>query len=652
MENVLLASELVKNYHKESISPRCLMKIDISKAFDSVQWDFVLKILEAIEVPANFIQWIRLCITTPSFSVQVNGELAGYFQSKRGLRQGCSFSPYLFVLCMNVLSHKINKAAKEKKFHYHPRCQSLSLTHLCFADDLMVFVEGTKISIEGALAVFEGFTKWSGLSISIEKSTVYMVGVSVEDRRSILVNFPFAEGTLPVRYLGLPLMTQAMGKQDYMPLVERVRSKISGWTCRFLSYAGRLQLVKAVLMSIVNFWVTVFRLPSKCIKEIEQLCASFLWTGPDLKHTGAKVAWRDICKLKSEGGLGIRALKEVNIICGLKLIWRMISGDSLWGKWIKNNLLKKRSFWEIKSNTQMGSWMWRKMLKIREIAKNFYRMEIGNGRHVSFWYDKWSDKGVLIDLLGDRGFIAMGIKKEETVEDVILRNRRSKKHQWEVLNEIEKELAMVKERYCPELKDQSTWRMSSGFRTSFSTSETWMILREKHNHCSWTKGVWFPMATPKFAFMVWLAMLDRLSTMDRISKWCQSVDTTCVLCKNAIETRTHLFFACAYSVQLWEHLVLGILGSDYTNDWSAIVQLISGSIPCRKKTFCVKYAFQIAVYAIWRERNRLKHGKPVLPISILKKLTEKGVRNKLSLVKMGRKKNMEDILQFWFHARM
>lgn len=64
--------------------------------------------------------------------------------------------PYLFVLCMNVLSLKIDKAVMEKKFQFHPRCKALSLTHLCFADDLMVFVEGSKRSIEGTLFVFWG----------------------------------------------------------------------------------------------------------------------------------------------------------------------------------------------------------------------------------------------------------------------------------------------------------------------------------------------------------------------------------------------------------------------------------------------------------------------------------------------------------------
>lgn len=309
MENVLLASELVKDYHKETVSQRCVMKNDISKAFDSVQWSFVIKSLRVLGFPERFIHWINLCISTPSFSVQVNGDLAGYFQSSRGLRQGCSLSPYLFVLCMNVLSWKINKAAAERKFNFHPGCQKLAITHLCFADDLMLFVKGTKESVQGALSVFEEFEVWSGLSINLEKSTIYMAGVSVAEKQSILTNFKFAEGVLPVRYLGLPLMKKAMSKKDYLPLLEQIRSKIGSWTYRFLSYVGKLQLINSVLISIINFWISVFFLPNCCIKEVEQICSTFLWTGPVLKATNGKVSWKEICSTKSEGGLGIRNIK-------------------------------------------------------------------------------------------------------------------------------------------------------------------------------------------------------------------------------------------------------------------------------------------------------------------------------------------------------
>lgn len=109
------------------------------------------------------------------------------------------------------------------------------------------------------------------------------------------------------------------------------------------------------------------------------MCSAFLWSGPELKSTGAKVAWTDVCTVKSEGGLGIRALKEVNKVYGLKLIWRMLSDESLWGKWIRVNLLKKKTFWKVNMKTQTRSWMWRKMLKLRDFAKSFYRKEVGNG---------------------------------------------------------------------------------------------------------------------------------------------------------------------------------------------------------------------------------------------------------------------------------
>ena len=422
---------------------------------------------------------------------------------------------------MNVLSHKLDKAVRDKKFKFHPRCKSISLTHLCFADDLMVFIEGTKESIEGALSVFDGFAKCSGLSISIEKSTIYMAGVSRDERSRVLKDFPFAEGALPVRYLGLPLMTKVMNKQDYLPLLERIRCKINSWTCRFLSYAGRLQLIKVVLMSIVNFWAAVFRLPSKCMKDVECLCASFLWSGPVLKSAGAKVAWKDIRTMESEGGLEIRVLKEVNMVYGLKLIWRLLSGDSLWGKWIKSYLLKKKCFWEVKLNTQAGSWMWRKMLKLRDVAKTFCKKEVGNGRHVSFWFDNWSAKGVLFDTLGEHGIIAMGIRRDATVEEAVMSRRRRRRHRTEALNEVEAVMTEVKEKMRQNIMDVTLWRMKTGFKSTFSSYETWLLVRESHAQCSWARGVWFSMATPKFAFMTWLAMLDRLSTMDRVSKWFQ-----------------------------------------------------------------------------------------------------------------------------------
>ncbi|XP_010412668.1 PREDICTED: uncharacterized protein LOC104699001 [Camelina sativa] len=158
IENVLLAAELVKDYHKDSISHWCAIKIDISKAFDFVQWAFLRNVLAALDLPHEFIHWLMLCITTAPFSVQVNGELAGFFNSYRGLRM-------------------LDKEAGGK-FGYHPHSQNLGLTHMSFADDLMILSDGKVRSTKGIVEVFDSFARRSCLKISMEKSTIYLGGLS------------------------------------------------------------------------------------------------------------------------------------------------------------------------------------------------------------------------------------------------------------------------------------------------------------------------------------------------------------------------------------------------------------------------------------------------------------------------------------------
>ncbi|KAG7543362.1 Reverse transcriptase domain [Arabidopsis thaliana x Arabidopsis arenosa] len=141
LENVHLAAELVKDYHKDTLSPRSAIKFDISKSFDTVQWPFIVGIFRALGFPDLFINWIYVCISTAYFSVVVNGELEGFFASHRGVRQGCFLSPYIFVMVQNVLSRLLNKAAQTGRIGRHPRCDQVPVTHLSFADDILEFKE-------------------------------------------------------------------------------------------------------------------------------------------------------------------------------------------------------------------------------------------------------------------------------------------------------------------------------------------------------------------------------------------------------------------------------------------------------------------------------------------------------------------------------
>lgn len=125
-----------------------------------------------MKYPDLFVTWIMSCIDTAAFSVSINGELKGFFGSRRGIRQGCSMSPYLYVIISNVLSNLLNKAAANDLIWYHAQCQEVNLSHLSFADDIIVFTNGFPASLRHVLLVFEEFASLSGLQINIAKSTV------------------------------------------------------------------------------------------------------------------------------------------------------------------------------------------------------------------------------------------------------------------------------------------------------------------------------------------------------------------------------------------------------------------------------------------------------------------------------------------------
>lgn len=105
---MLLASELVVDFNKSGSSSRGCLQIDLTKDFDNIDWNFLLNILEAFSLPSVFIDWIEACITFPHFSISLNGELVGFFQGKKGLRQGYPISSFLFVLAMYIFSNDLD----------------------------------------------------------------------------------------------------------------------------------------------------------------------------------------------------------------------------------------------------------------------------------------------------------------------------------------------------------------------------------------------------------------------------------------------------------------------------------------------------------------------------------------------------------------
>lgn len=289
-ENVLIASELVENFHALGDISRGCLQVDLAKAYDNLSWQFLLNVLDVIELPRQFVGWIKECFTTPSFSVAFNGELIGFLPGKKGLRQGDPISSLLFVLAMDVLSKKLDRGLVDQLFRPHPKCLVPVITHLSFADDILIFFDGGQESLQGIFEILDGFRTASGLGINREKTALFLDGGDFQVSQQMASGFGIQHGSLPVRYLGVPLTSRKMRKQDYQPLIDRLLSRFNAWTVKHLSYAGRLQLIKSVIYSTITFWASIFILPNQCLEKIERMCNAFLWKGDPSSARGAKVS--------------------------------------------------------------------------------------------------------------------------------------------------------------------------------------------------------------------------------------------------------------------------------------------------------------------------------------------------------------------------
>ena len=136
-----------------------------------MNWHFLKEMMVALNFPHKFIKIIMTCITSTSYVLMINGSPTNSFAAKRGLRQGDPLSPLLFVIGMEYLSRSLKSFAGT--FGFHPRCKTIKLTPLCFADDLMIFFKGDISSVRIIFDCIKGFSNTSGLHVNSGKSTIF-----------------------------------------------------------------------------------------------------------------------------------------------------------------------------------------------------------------------------------------------------------------------------------------------------------------------------------------------------------------------------------------------------------------------------------------------------------------------------------------------
>jgi hypothetical protein len=218
-----------------------VLKLDLKKAFDCIDWQFLRLILIKAGLGIQMANWIMACVTSPTYSVLINGEATDFFRSGRGLCQGYPLSPLLFILTMEGLSLILKKSIREGKVTGIKVSRLQKILHLLFVDDIIIMTKANFQEWWEIDKLISLFCKASGLLVNKTKTTVHYAGLSTTKLVSFqnLLPYTFSELSLGFKYLGYYLKTGAHKAEDWDWLVARLTKRINNRCNRWLSLGGR-----------------------------------------------------------------------------------------------------------------------------------------------------------------------------------------------------------------------------------------------------------------------------------------------------------------------------------------------------------------------------------------------------------------------------
>lgn len=188
------------------------------------------------------------------------------------------------------------------------------ICHLLFADDILIFRAFPRDAAK-LCKLFSLYKDSSGQRLNLGKSLIFMGRCSPRSSIRIKAIFKFRSATFPSSYLGVPLLLGSPRQRHFDALLAVTRQKLTGWRANSLSFIGRLVLVKHVLASLSLHIAMALPLPISVCKSLEKCFMNFLWFASWEKRKLNSVGWEKVCLPKSEGGLGLRHLQEVNRAC-------------------------------------------------------------------------------------------------------------------------------------------------------------------------------------------------------------------------------------------------------------------------------------------------------------------------------------------------
>jgi mannosylglycoprotein endo-beta-mannosidase len=532
-DNFQYVQGAVNHFHKTK-TPMLFLKLDITKAFDSVHWEYLLDVMEKVGFGQRWRDIISILWGCTTSRILLNGIPGQPIRHRRGLRQGDPLSPMLFILAMDPLQRMFDKATQHGLLN-PIGAASIKFRTSLYADDAALFVRPTVTDVNNVKELLNAFGDATGLKTNLQKSQMFPIRCTVEEVEPLIDTLQAAQGLFPCTYLGLPLHIGKIRRADEQVLIDKIGARLPGWKGRSLTRAGRLTLINSVLSSVPVYHMTSFTLSKWAIKRIDRIRRNFLWAGSEEARAGkCWVNWRKVCRPKKFGGLGILDLLAFNR--ALRIRWN-------WFRWVDQS-----KPWQ-GLNMQLTP---ARMALFRACTK----ITIGNGKLTHFWKDKWLDGQAPIDIAPDCFKFAW--RKNQTLV-VALEGRNWMRGLRRINTAVAlRQFVDLWSKLCHINLTQSTDTIQWNFNASaqYTANSAYQVqFQGSIAETDW-ETIWKAKVKTKCKIFLWLLLQRRLPTTDRIIQRGNSANPLCTLCQNHQEKTLHMIAKCDYSKAIWQRMAM------------------------------------------------------------------------------------------------
>ncbi|KAJ4767870.1 RNA-directed DNA polymerase (reverse transcriptase)-related family protein [Rhynchospora pubera] len=603
VENIIVVRETLQSFKQKNFKqPAFMLKVDVSKAFDKIEWDFLAKAMIYLNVPLNMVNLMLSCYRRAQVSLTINGKRDGFIIPTRGLRQGCPMSPYVFIMAMEMLSRLMSKTQREgnlkgiKLAHSSP-----VIMHIMYADDLVIFGDAHQREIDTINSLLNHFGKASGLKMNPEKSTFWASRACDQAAvHRVMNNLQASVAEGEDKYLGAVIEGGRSGMKTGKMLLEKMRAKLNGWRAQMLSHVGRMVMIKSVLMSLPVYYMSMECVPKSIVKQMNSLMARFFWGKPAEGRYMAPIAWKTICQPVEEGGLDVR---DLNIFCEalfMKLVWDVISNEEkLWVQICKSKYCPHIGFWKAKENSNCSK-MWRNIIQRRVFFETNVHWCIGNGVDIKAvgqpWFSGWEQQGQVP--LRNR---------KKVIADLYDFNASCWK--MEELNAIfnpAQVIQILNSQTVPKrdvgLKDTMIWNQSKKGKYNVKEGYQLMYNQRRVQTTSAASDLWVAKQRwkiiPKVKIFLWRLISGALMLSNNVHRRISAVSPMCQRCGEENEFESHCFFFCHGSRAVWFASNLGLRTQDLSMNIVAAVRQCIGQMNGEEEKI-----FSYTLWEIWKARN-------------------------------------------------